>query len=168
MQGFINLETIKTIKPGDEIVVEFTYNTATRKGITQLGLATTDEMCLAFIIYYSAISVDHCWRQPNMLTYTAMMEKTDYQGIVEMLKTKAWDQVSIAEHEATMKKVPQIGFISNEHNVSIHSMTMLQHPNLLFILLLLQSNYTIYEGSILNMMASPSVSCRSDPTGLGL
>ncbi|XP_064879324.1 DBH-like monooxygenase protein 2 homolog isoform X2 [Oncorhynchus nerka] len=134
MQGFINLETIKTIKPGDEIVVEFTYNTATRKGITQLGLATTDEMCLAFIIYYSAISVDHCWRQPNMLTYTAMMEKTDYQGIVEMLKTKAWDQVSIAEHEATMKK----------------------------------SNYTIYEGSILNMMASPSVSCRSDPTGLGL
>lgn len=85
-----------------------------------------------------------------------------------MLKTKAWDQASIAEHEATMKKVPQIGFISNEHNVSIHSMTMLQHPNLLFILLLLQSNYTIYEGRILNMMTSPSVSCRSDPTGLGL
>ncbi|CDQ88917.1 unnamed protein product [Oncorhynchus mykiss] len=56
--GFINLETIKTIKPGDEIVVECTYNTATRKGITQLGLATTEEMCLAFIIYYPAISVN--------------------------------------------------------------------------------------------------------------
>ena len=61
-----------------------------------------------------------------------------YKGIVEMLKTKAWDQASIAEHEATMKKVPQIGFISNEH-VSIHSMTMLQHPHLLFILFLCSS-----------------------------
>uniref|UniRef100_A0A674APS7 Monooxygenase, DBH-like 1, like n=1 Tax=Salmo trutta TaxID=8032 RepID=A0A674APS7_SALTR len=79
MQGFINLATIKTIKPGDEIVVECTYNTATREGITQLGLATTDEMCLAFIIYYPAISVDHCWSQPNMHAYTAMMGKTDYQ-----------------------------------------------------------------------------------------
>ncbi|XP_029597387.1 DBH-like monooxygenase protein 2 homolog isoform X2 [Salmo trutta] len=136
--------TIKTIKPGDEIVVECTYKTATREGITQLGLATTDEMCLAFIIY-PAISVDHCWSQPNMHAYTAMMGKTDYQGIVEMLKTKAWDQVSIAVHEATMKKVPQIGVISNEHN-----------------------NYNIYEGNILNMMATPSVSCRSDPTDLGL
>ncbi|KAM9397619.1 LOW QUALITY PROTEIN: DBH-like monooxygenase protein 2 homolog [Salvelinus alpinus] len=165
MQGFVNLATIKTIKPGDEIVLECTYNTATREGITQLGLATT-EMCLAFIIYYPAISVDHCWSQPNMHAYTAMMGKTDYQGIVEMLKTKAWDQASTAVHEATMKKVPQIGLISNEH-VSSHSMTMLQHPNLLFILLL-QNNYTIYEGSILNMMATPSVCCRSDPTGLGL
>uniref|UniRef100_A0A674DDF7 Monooxygenase, DBH-like 1, like n=1 Tax=Salmo trutta TaxID=8032 RepID=A0A674DDF7_SALTR len=66
---------------GDEIVVECTYKTATREGITQLGLATTDEMCLAFIIY-PAISVDHCWSQPNMHAYTAMMGKTDYHASV--------------------------------------------------------------------------------------
>ncbi|XP_014007802.2 DBH-like monooxygenase protein 2 homolog isoform X1 [Salmo salar] len=35
--------------------------------------------CLAFIIYYPAISVDHCWSQPNMHAYTAMMGKTDYK-----------------------------------------------------------------------------------------
>ncbi|KAK6325604.1 hypothetical protein J4Q44_G00049460 [Coregonus suidteri] len=108
MQGAINLGTIKTIKPGDEIVVECTYYTANRKGVTQLGLATTDEMCLAFIVYYPAISVDKCWSEPNMHAYMAMMGETDYQGIVEMLKTNAWDQASIAVHEATMKKVPLI------------------------------------------------------------
>ncbi|XP_045074430.1 DBH-like monooxygenase protein 2 homolog [Coregonus clupeaformis] len=145
MQRVLNLGTIKTIKPGDEIVVECTYYTANRKGVTQLGLATTDEMCLAFIVYYPAISVDKCWSEPNMHAYMAMMGETDYQGIVEMLKTKAWDQASIAVHEATMKKVPQIGFISNDH-----------------------SNYTIYEGNIPNMMATPSVSCSSDPTLKGL
>ncbi|CAB1327625.1 unnamed protein product [Coregonus sp. 'balchen'] len=79
MQGAINLGTIKTIKPGDEIVVECTYYTANRKGVTQLGLATTDEMCLAFIVYYPAISVDKCWSEPNMHAYMAMMGETDYQ-----------------------------------------------------------------------------------------
>ncbi|XP_041716334.1 DBH-like monooxygenase protein 2 homolog isoform X1 [Coregonus clupeaformis] len=145
MQQATNLGNIKTIKPGDEIVVECTYNTTNRKGITQLGLATTDEMCLAFVFYYPAIPVTSCCSHPNMRAYMAMMGKTVDQDIEEMLKTAAWDQASTAVHEVTMKRVPQIGFIID-----------------------VNSNYTMYEGNIRNMTATLSVSCRSDPSLQGL
>ena len=46
-----------------------------------------------------------------------------HRNIEEMLKTAAWDQSSTAVHEATMKRVPQIGFIIDV-NVSIHSIKM--------------------------------------------
>ncbi|XP_029620994.1 DBH-like monooxygenase protein 2 homolog [Salmo trutta] len=141
MQQATNLGNIKTIKPGDEIVVECTYNTTNRKGITQLGLATTDEMCLAFVFYYPAIPVTSCCSHPDMNAYTAMMGKTVDQDIEEMLKTAVWDQSSTAVHEATMKRVPQIGFIID-----------------------VNKNYTMYEGNIRNMTTTLSVSCRSDPS----
>ncbi|KAJ8009680.1 hypothetical protein DPEC_G00094020 [Dallia pectoralis] len=141
LQQVTNLGNIKTIKPGDDIVVECTYDTINRKDITKLGLATTDEMCLAFLFYYPAISITNCWSHPNMHAYNAMMVETAIPIIEEMLNTKIWDQTSIEMHEATMKKIPQIGFISNDN-----------------------SSYTYYEGEISNMKASPSRSCKSDPS----
>uniref|UniRef100_A0A3P8WZ46 Monooxygenase, DBH-like 1, like n=1 Tax=Cynoglossus semilaevis TaxID=244447 RepID=A0A3P8WZ46_CYNSE len=56
MQRFKNVGKIKTIKQNDEIAVECTYDTMDRTNVTKMGLATTDEMCLAFIAYYPAIN----------------------------------------------------------------------------------------------------------------
>uniref|UniRef100_A0A668A0Y1 Monooxygenase, DBH-like 1, like n=1 Tax=Myripristis murdjan TaxID=586833 RepID=A0A668A0Y1_9TELE len=65
MQQITNLGNIKTIKQGDNIVVECTYNTVNRTGDTKMGLATTDEMCLAFLFYYPANNIDTCWSHPT-------------------------------------------------------------------------------------------------------
>lgn len=32
----------------------------------QMGLATTDEMCLAFLVFYPKINIVACFSQPNM------------------------------------------------------------------------------------------------------
>ncbi|KAM3860959.1 DBH-like monooxygenase protein 2 homolog [Diretmus argenteus] len=71
MQQITNMGKIKIIKPGDEIVVECTYSTAKRTEFTMMGLATTDEMCLVYLIYYPAINIDACWSHPNMTYLTA-------------------------------------------------------------------------------------------------
>ncbi|XP_071773863.2 DBH-like monooxygenase protein 2 homolog [Centroberyx gerrardi] len=106
MQQIINLGNIKTIKPGDEIVVECTYSTVNRTGVTKMGLATTDEMCMAFLFYYPAININACWSHPNV-TYL----------VPEETKT---DQDAITNHESLLKTIPQIQVISDLH--SLYSM----------------------------------------------
>ncbi|KAM6954075.1 DBH-like monooxygenase protein 2 homolog [Aplochiton taeniatus] len=78
-QQTMNLGSITTIRPGDEIVVECTYSTVNRTGVTTLGLSTTDEMCLAFIIYYPAINISTCWSHPNMYYLAAISSKPPAQ-----------------------------------------------------------------------------------------
>nr|XP_061842955.1 DBH-like monooxygenase protein 2 homolog isoform X1 [Nerophis lumbriciformis] len=65
LQHITFLGSIKTIKKGDEIVVECSYNTADRTGVTQMGESTMDEMCLAFLFFYPRISITTCLSQPN-------------------------------------------------------------------------------------------------------
>uniref|UniRef100_H3DG29 Monooxygenase, DBH-like 1, like n=1 Tax=Tetraodon nigroviridis TaxID=99883 RepID=H3DG29_TETNG len=65
MQQTVHLGNTKTIQQGDEIAVECTYNTTGRRKVTEMGLATTDEMCLAFLFYYPLIKVAWCISSPN-------------------------------------------------------------------------------------------------------
>uniref|UniRef100_A0A3Q1EF73 Monooxygenase, DBH-like 1, like n=1 Tax=Acanthochromis polyacanthus TaxID=80966 RepID=A0A3Q1EF73_9TELE len=65
LQQTVSLGNIKTIKPGDEIVVECTYSTTDRDGITKVGQSTTDEMCLAFLFHYPANNITYCASRPN-------------------------------------------------------------------------------------------------------
>ncbi|XP_030626629.1 DBH-like monooxygenase protein 2 homolog [Chanos chanos] len=64
-QQIVNLGETKTIKQGDRVLVECTYNTMGHKAITWGGLETTDEMCLAFLFYYPAVDVGLCHSFPN-------------------------------------------------------------------------------------------------------
>uniref|UniRef100_A0A3B5BBC6 Monooxygenase DBH like 1 n=1 Tax=Stegastes partitus TaxID=144197 RepID=A0A3B5BBC6_9TELE len=81
-QQTVSLGSIKTIKPGDEIIVECTYSTADRDGITQVGRSTTDEMCLAFLFYYPANKITYCASRPN----TALLPTININNM-EMMKT---------------------------------------------------------------------------------
>ncbi|XP_037304540.2 DBH-like monooxygenase protein 2 homolog [Pungitius pungitius] len=95
LQETLSLGNIKTIKQGDEIMVECTYSTTDRTGVTRMGLSTTDEMCLAFLLYYPAINITTCVSHPN----TSMSK----------------DQDTIAAQESFLKDLPQIQYASDEN-----------------------------------------------------
>ncbi|XP_075940786.1 DBH-like monooxygenase protein 2 homolog [Anarhichas minor] len=101
LQQSVSLGKIKTIKLGDEIAVECTYNTTDRTNVTRMGLATTDEMCLAFLLYYPAIKITNCVSNPN----TSMSEDAPTS-----------DQDPIAAQENFLKDLPQIQFVSDDEN----------------------------------------------------
>lgn len=104
LQQTVSLGNTKTIKQGDEIAVECTYNTTNRTKVTRMGLATTDEMCLAFLYYYPAIKITACVSHPN----TSMSEDATTSG-----------QDTIAAQESFLKTLPQIQFVSDDdHNFS--------------------------------------------------
>ncbi|KAF1376611.1 hypothetical protein PFLUV_G00213270 [Perca fluviatilis] len=97
-QQVISLGNIKTIKQSDEIAVECTYSTTNRTNVTMMGLATTDEMCLAFLFYYPAIKINTCVSHPN----TSMSK----------------DKNDIAAQESLLKTLPQIQYISDDNRNS--------------------------------------------------
>ena len=45
------------LKPGDQITVECVFNSINRTTTTNYGAATTDEMCMGFLIYYPSPTV---------------------------------------------------------------------------------------------------------------
>uniref|UniRef100_A0A8D0DGG4 Monooxygenase, DBH-like 1, like n=1 Tax=Sander lucioperca TaxID=283035 RepID=A0A8D0DGG4_SANLU len=83
-QQVISLGNIKTIKQSDEIAVECTYSTTDRTNVTMMGLATTNEMCLAFLFYYPAIKINTCVSHPNT-RYLSMKHKLPIRP--DMMKT---------------------------------------------------------------------------------
>ncbi|XP_071335319.1 DBH-like monooxygenase protein 2 homolog [Trachinotus anak] len=108
MQRIVSSGNIKTIKQGDEIVVECTYNTANRTGVTKMGLGTTDEMCLAFLFYYPAINITACISYPN----TKFQSNSSY-----LMSGETTNQDEIAEYQSFLNALPQIQMISDtDHN----------------------------------------------------
>ncbi|XP_074472001.1 DBH-like monooxygenase protein 2 homolog [Sebastes fasciatus] len=100
------LGKIKTIKPGDEIAVECTYSTTNRTNVTRMGLATTDEMCLAFLLYYPAIKVTTCHSTPTTMTTSYLMSED----------TTTSEQDKIAKQESFIKNHPHIQYAGNEED----------------------------------------------------
>ncbi|XP_023125529.2 DBH-like monooxygenase protein 2 homolog [Amphiprion ocellaris] len=100
LQQTVNLGNIKTIKPGDEIVVECTYNTTDRDGITKMDLATTDEMCVAFLFYYPANNVTYCGSRPN----------------TTFLPTINVNDIASDEYETLLKNQPQFQVVIDYAN----------------------------------------------------
>ncbi|CAJ1078032.1 DBH-like monooxygenase protein 2 homolog [Xyrichtys novacula] len=135
-QEVIPLGSVATIKQGDELVVECTYSTTTRTTATKMGLGTTDEMCLAFLLYYPAIKISSCISHPN--SYHPLLQTMSSQ-IFEGTATPSRDD--IAEYERLLKKVPQIQVVSSSEN-----------------------NHTFYENGIIREMGnSPTVACQTNP-----
>ncbi|XP_078511754.1 putative DBH-like monooxygenase protein 2 [Lissotriton helveticus] len=59
------LPNITTIKIGDVLQVECTYNTTKRTDVTYGGYSTTSEMCFGFLIYYPANLIAECASNPD-------------------------------------------------------------------------------------------------------
>ncbi|XP_060907402.1 DBH-like monooxygenase protein 2 homolog [Labrus mixtus] len=112
-QEIISLGSTKTIKSGDEIVVECTYSTSTRTKTTKMGLGTTDEMCLAFLLYYPAIKISSCISHPNTMHPSLSTSNQMIQG------TTTLSEEEIVEYEHLLKTVPQFQLVTDvESNFS--------------------------------------------------
>ncbi|XP_061098639.1 DBH-like monooxygenase protein 2 homolog [Conger conger] len=109
------LGNIKSVKEGDEIVVECTYNTTNRTKRTTLGLSTTDEMCFAFLYYYPAIDIGSCWSIPDIQSLEASMGASKHKEALLMYEAKSWNDASIEEHQNKLKSAQQFIMISNTH-----------------------------------------------------
>ncbi|KAM7395407.1 hypothetical protein PAMA_006932 [Pampus argenteus] len=113
MQETVSLGNIKTIKPGDDLVVECTYNTSNRTGFTKMGLATTDEMCLAFLLVYPAINITTCVSIPNL---------TSHETSLPIVTSN-----EIAEYENLLKTRPQLQqILDNVNNIANNSNGMVR------------------------------------------
>ncbi|XP_074541558.1 DBH-like monooxygenase protein 2 homolog [Halichoeres trimaculatus] len=132
-QQAVSLGAIKTIKPGDEIVVECTYSTATRSKVTKFGLGTYDEMCLAFLLYYPAVRIATCISHPNVHYISPGTDSQIFGGTTP-------SQDEIAEYERLLKTVPQFQVVSSS-----------------------DYNHSVYEdGFVREMMNTPTVDCRNN------
>ncbi|XP_061669074.1 DBH-like monooxygenase protein 2 homolog [Syngnathoides biaculeatus] len=111
LQEVTKLGRVKTIEPGDDIVVECSYSTSDRTAPTQMGLATTDEMCLAFLFFYPKIEVVTCISQPDM---TSLNQRFPLGGSLS-------NQKEIEEYERALRNLPQIEIaFANETRFQIY------------------------------------------------
>lgn len=99
-----------------------------------MGLATTEEMCLAFLLYYPLIEVTSCASFPN--TTHPLMSTSDWSTLhqlhnksiprglaLTLVSNRSFDgnstsdQEEIAGYEELMKTLPQIQ-VASDDNVS--------------------------------------------------
>ncbi|KAJ8410221.1 hypothetical protein AAFF_G00202020 [Aldrovandia affinis] len=142
LQQTMFLGHTKSVEPGDEIVVECTYNTASRSNPTTLGLATTNEMCFAFLYYYPAIDISTCWSIPDIKSVETAMGAANHEQAIEMYGNMNSD--SIEKYQNSLKDSTQ------------------------YLVMVGMQNEILEAGYIPDLNATPSVDCRSmttPPTG---
>jgi len=59
-QQFIELDEMVTLLPGDQFIMECTYDTTERDGMTLAGQGSRDEMCVGFLWVYPAPTLYGC------------------------------------------------------------------------------------------------------------
>ncbi|XP_041660510.1 DBH-like monooxygenase protein 2 homolog [Cheilinus undulatus] len=133
LQQTTSLGKIRTIKPGDELLVECTYSTSDRTKVTKMGLGTTDEMCLAFLFYYPAIKITTCISHPNTLHPSLSTSNQLFE------ESRTLTEEEILEYERLLKTVPQIHLVSDD-----------------------DSNHTFYaNGIVRETKTTPTVTCKN-------
>ncbi|KAG2469797.1 DBH-like monooxygenase protein 2 homolog [Polypterus senegalus] len=103
LQRTIFLGQTAVVTVGDEIVVECTYNTTNRNNVTTMGLSTTNEMCLAFLMYYPRNAIANCNSVPQVIYNTSIMSQT----------TSNWNNDSIALFQQLLKTSTQTVVVIN-------------------------------------------------------
>ncbi|XP_052390511.1 DBH-like monooxygenase protein 2 homolog isoform X2 [Carassius gibelio] len=115
-QEVTNLGKTKTVKLGDKLLVECTYNTENRSALTWGGLSTSEEMCLAFLFYYPAMNLSTCVSFPDVTSLASAMGAPDIYTWLVMMLTKTWDDTSIYQYQQTLKGIDQFVIVTNSNN----------------------------------------------------
>uniref|UniRef100_A0A8C1ELD6 Monooxygenase, DBH-like 1, like n=1 Tax=Cyprinus carpio carpio TaxID=630221 RepID=A0A8C1ELD6_CYPCA len=101
-QDVMNLGKTKTVKLGDKLLVECTYN----KNFSLY------EMCLAFLFYYPAMNLSGCMSFPNITTLISEMG-TNW---LNLMSNKIWNDTSINQYQQTLKRIEQHVIIADSFN----------------------------------------------------
>ena len=72
-QQFTYLPNEVQVLPGDILLLNCTYGTQTRTGVTLGGLSTRDEMCLAFPVYYPRTRLSTCASYVNSAAFSPFL-----------------------------------------------------------------------------------------------
>uniref|UniRef100_A0A8C2H7N4 Monooxygenase, DBH-like 1, like n=1 Tax=Cyprinus carpio TaxID=7962 RepID=A0A8C2H7N4_CYPCA len=120
-QEVTNLGKTKTVKLGDKLLVECTYNTENRSTLTWGGFSTSDEMCLAFLFYYPAMNLSTCVSFPDVTSLGSVMGANDTATWVNMMFMKTWNDMSINQYQQTLKRIDQFVFVTNSNNNGSYS-----------------------------------------------
>ncbi|XP_042634352.1 DBH-like monooxygenase protein 2 homolog [Cyprinus carpio] len=115
-QDVMNLGKTKTVKLGDKLLVECTYNTENRSKLTWGGLSTSDEMCLAFLFYYPAMNLSGCMSFPNITTLISEMGTPSPNNWLNLMSNKIWNDTSINQYQQTLKRIEQHVIIADSFN----------------------------------------------------
>ncbi|KAK0148100.1 DBH-like monooxygenase protein 2 [Merluccius polli] len=153
-QEFKNLGNIKTIKPNDDILVECTYNTANREGYTKMGFSTTDEMCLAFLMYYPEITINACWSNPNTSNIEKYEGGTHIQTYPKKILNNPNTLNSLLKY-AFCYRVPNVSNPADQENITKYENVLRTLPQIQLV--------NNVKGTVGNMKDTPTVSCRADP-----
>ncbi|XP_071959951.1 DBH-like monooxygenase protein 1 homolog [Antedon mediterranea] len=108
------------VKPEDDLLVECTYNTMDRTNVTYGGLATTEEMCLAFLFYYPKSNAGKCYSspQPSTLEENLNLGVTKNKSFREALQQLDWTKERVDVLKKWWKEAPRMSYCSNHsgHN----------------------------------------------------
>ncbi|XP_056009644.1 uncharacterized protein LOC130051597 [Ostrea edulis] len=63
-QEYRNIPKTKKLMWGDAVAIDCTYDSSQKSTVTYGGLATTNEMCLSFLVYYPQMAVEDCTSIP--------------------------------------------------------------------------------------------------------
>ncbi|KAK7151118.1 hypothetical protein R3I93_012147 [Phoxinus phoxinus] len=107
-QEVTNLGKTKTVKLGDQLLVECTYNTENRTTLTWGGLSTSEEMCLSSLFYYPAMNLSSCVSFPNLQTLRSAMGANDTGTWLNMMYMNTWNDTSINQYQQTLKRIDQL------------------------------------------------------------
>lgn len=69
------------ILPGDELVTECVYGTEDRTRPTMGGYAATQEMCLAFVVYYPRTQLAGCYSTSPPKDFFKTLGVYDFKGV---------------------------------------------------------------------------------------
>ncbi|XP_062387512.1 DBH-like monooxygenase protein 2 homolog isoform X2 [Sardina pilchardus] len=116
-QEIKNLGKIKTLKMGDSLVVECTYDTSNRTGLTWGGLSTQEEMCLVFVLYYPASNISNCVSFPDIEALKTKLGASTDNELYMTLSQKTWDEEAVIEYERTLKNIPQDLMVDDGENM---------------------------------------------------
>ncbi|KAI4879957.1 hypothetical protein NFI96_018374 [Prochilodus magdalenae] len=119
-QQATNLGRTKTVQLGDKLLVECTYNTDSRTELTWAGLSTTNEMCLAFLFYYPAMSLSDCVSVPDPQALIREMGAANESEWHKLMLSKRWDGQSVREYQQTLKRVQQYIVLANNVVSSVY------------------------------------------------
>ncbi|XP_050995492.1 DBH-like monooxygenase protein 2 homolog [Labeo rohita] len=115
-QEMLNLGKTKTVKLNDKVLVQCTYNTENLDTLTWGGFSTTDEMCLAFLVYYPAMDLSGCSSFPDSKALQTAMGAEDALSWLDIMLNKIWDDTSVSEYQHTLNTIDQHITVTNSVN----------------------------------------------------
>ncbi|XP_028665311.1 DBH-like monooxygenase protein 2 homolog [Erpetoichthys calabaricus] len=113
LQDVNYLGDIVPVKVGDEILVECTYNTENRDKLTLTGLGTTNEMCLAFLLYYPRRSISICQSALNEASLLSSLGAPNVTFAFQSLISKIWNKTDIDDFQTLLQQTPQTVSVFN-------------------------------------------------------